>query len=73
MKRFIILEIGDSAYTEFRMKGGEFETTQDAILIDSIDANSKEEALEKLYLNLNHKDKDFDRLMICEVANTQYV
>ena len=70
MKQFMILEIGDSAYTEFKMKNGEFEPTEDAVLIDTIEANSKEEALKKMYVNKQHKDKDFHRLMICEIKNT---
>lgn len=73
MKRFMILEIGRACYSEFRMKNGEFETTEDAVLIESIEANSSEEALEKMYANKEHKDKDFHRLMICEVVHTQYV
>ena len=73
MKQFMVLEIGRACYTEFRMKNGEFESFEDAVLIDTIEADSKEEALEQLYKNPNHKDKEFDRLMICEVVNTQYL
>ncbi|MFP4402144.1 MAG: hypothetical protein ACLFPL_02835 [Candidatus Nanoarchaeia archaeon] len=72
MKRFMILEIGRACYTEFKTKKGEFEPTQDAVLVDTIEAESKEEALQKMYLNSNHKEKEFDRLMICEVVNTSY-
>ena len=72
MKRFMILEIGDSAYTEFKTKRGEFEPTQDAMLVDTIEAESKEEAFEELYKSENHKNKEFDRLMICEVFQTYY-
>ena len=69
----MVLEIGDSAYTEFKMKRGGFEPTEDAVLIESIEANSSEEALKKMYANKQHKDKDFHRLMICEVVHTQYL
>jgi len=68
MKKYLILEIGDSAYTEFKMKNGEFEQTQDAILVDEIEAESKEEAYKLIYRMKNHKNKSFDNLIVKEVV-----
>lgn len=67
MNKYLIIEIGKSAYTEFKMKNGEFEETQDAILVDEIEANSKEEAYESLFHSLQHKNKIFHNLIIRQV------
>lgn len=69
MNKYLILEIGTSAYTEFKMKDGEFSETQDAILIDEIEANSKEEAYKKIIKSPEHKYKQFDDLMIRQVLD----
>ena len=60
--RYIALEIGKSAYTEFKTKSGDFKTTCDAILIDEIEANSEEEAYEKI-INSN-QDRLFDNIIL---------
>jgi hypothetical protein len=67
MNKYLILEIGKSAYTEFKMKDGEFEETQDAILVDEVEANSKEEAYEEVINSPNHKDKLFHMLIVKQV------
>src|SRR3989338_7855674 len=43
MNKYLLLEIGKSAYTEFKMKNGEFEETQDSIVVDEVEADSIEE------------------------------
>lgn len=63
----MFLEIGKSAYTEFKMKNGEFEETQDAILVDEIKANSKEEAYQKIINSPQHKNKVFNNLIVRQV------
>jgi len=68
MNRYLLLEIGNSAYTEFKMKNGEFEETQDAILVDEVEANSKEEAYEKVINSPNHKNKIFRNLVVRQVV-----
>jgi hypothetical protein len=67
MNKYLVLEIGKSAYTEFKMKDGEFMHTEDAILVDEIEANSKDEAYEKLMSLEEHKDKSFDHLIVRQV------
>lgn len=67
MKKYLLLEIGKSAYTEFKMVNGEFEETQDAILVDEVKANSKEEAYEKVINSPNHKNKEFHNLIVKQV------
>ena len=64
MNKYILIEIGKSAYTEFKMKNGCFEETQDAIVVDEVDANSEEEAYEKVINSPNHKNKIFHRLIV---------
>jgi len=67
MNTYMLLEIGKSAYTEFKMKNGEFQETQDAILIDEVTANSAEEALEKVITHPNHKYKEFHNLIVRQI------
>lgn len=67
MNKYIFLEIGKSAYTEFKMKNDAFEETQDAILVDEIEANSKEEAYEKVIKSPQHKNKVFNNLIIKQI------
>ncbi len=63
MKKYFVLEIGNSAYTEFLMKDGEYDETCDAILVDEVEANSKNEAYEKVINAPEHKNKVFDNLI----------
>jgi len=67
MNKYILLEIGKSAYTEFKMKNNEFEETQDAILVDEVEANSEEEAFQKVINAKQHKKKQFNKLIIRQV------
>ena len=67
MNKYLLLEIGKSAYTEFKMESGEFEETQDAILVDEVEANSKEEAYEKVIKSIQHKNKVFNNLIVRQV------
>ena len=39
-----MLEIGDSAYNEFKTKTGEFEPTEDSVVVGIEAADSKEDA-----------------------------
>ncbi len=68
MNKYILIEIGKSAYTEFKMKNGEFEETQDAILVDEVEANSKEEAYNKTINSKQHKNKEFNNLIVKQVT-----
>ena len=47
------------------MKDGNYEKTEDAILIDEVEANSKEEAINIILKN--NKDRVFDKLVAREV------
>ncbi len=67
MNKYILLEIGKSAYTEFKMKNNEFEETQDAILVDEVKANSKEEAYQKVINAKQHKNRQFNNLIVRQV------
>ena len=67
MNKYLLLEIGKSTYTEFKMKNGEFEETQDAILVDEVEANSKEEAYEKVINSPNHENREFHNLLVKQI------
>ncbi|MBL7055041.1 hypothetical protein ISS05_04755 [Candidatus Woesearchaeota archaeon] len=49
------------------MKNGEFKETQDAILVDEVEAKSKEEAYEKVIKSSQHKNKVFNNLIVKQV------
>lgn len=68
MKKYLILETGNSAHTEFLMNDGGFEETSDAILVDEIEAESEQGAYEILINSPKHKDKSFDNLVIKQVV-----
>ncbi len=68
MKKYLILEIGKSAYTEFKMKNGEFEEIQDAILVDEVEASSEKEAYDKVIHSKEHENKLFHDLVVREVV-----
>lgn len=68
MSEYIGLEIGKSAYTEFKMKNGEFEMTEDCIMVGQVTASSKDEAeilIRELEFNIG---RDFDNLVIKELV-----
>lgn len=67
MKEFIIYESGRSAYTEFLMKNGEFEETEDCIVVDFVKANSKDEAYDMVLNADEHKNKKFHRLVVKQI------
>ena len=66
-KTFIGIEIGSSAYTEFKMKNGEFAHTEDGIFLSSVEAEGKVEALEKIKRLECNKDRMFNRIVVFKV------
>ena len=68
MNKYIVLEIGKSAYTEFKMKNDEFEETQDSIVVDEIEANSKKDGYNKVINSKQHKNKKFNNLIVKQIV-----
>ena len=67
MKKFIALEIGDSAYTEFKMKKSEeFKETNDGIYLGQYSARDEDEA----YLELVNKypEREFGLVVFKEMG-----
>ena len=69
MSRYIVLEIGDSARTEFLMKNGEYEETEDAIVIGIIDSDSEDGALESISKSEYCKSRKFDTLVVHRLSD----
>ena len=67
-KSFIGIEIGSSAYTEFKMEGGGFELTEDGIFLGSVEAKDKDEALKKIKVLECNRERVFDRVVVFEVC-----
>jgi hypothetical protein len=63
MHTYLVFEIGKSAYAEFKMKSGEFAPTDDAILVDEVQATSKEDAILAVLNSEKHEDKVFYSLI----------
>lgn len=68
MNKYYVLEIGDSAYTEFKCVNGDFERTEDAVLVDIISAKSKDEAENLVRNKLEHKSRVFDKLIVTQIV-----
>ena len=67
-KKFIGIEIGKSAYTEFKMQDGEFEFTEDGIFLGSVEAEDKVEAIEKIKSLECNREREFDSVVVFEVC-----
>ncbi len=68
MEQYIGIEIGDSAYTEFMMKDGEFKQTEDGVFLGRVTARNKQEALEKIKCLGWNKNRVFDEVIIEEIC-----
>jgi hypothetical protein len=66
MKEYIGLEIGSSAYTEFKMESGEFEQTEDCIMVGRVWAENKEGAEKKIRELEFNVGREFDELVLIE-------
>lgn len=67
MPHYIAIEIGKSAYTEFRMKDGEFHETDDGIYLGQVEAKDEEEAYKKIKKLEWNRGREFDRIVIIEI------
>ena len=63
MGEYIVLEIGDSAYAEFKTKEGNFEPTDDAVVVCILVAESKEDAIEAARQLPYCRNREFDHLV----------
>jgi len=68
LKKYACIEIGNSAYTEFKMRSGKFETTEDGIFLGTVIAKDESKALELLEKSPEHKNRDFDNVILFELA-----
>lgn len=71
IKKYVCVEIGKSAYTEYRMLSGEFEKTEDGIFLGIISAVDKSEAMEHLRTSEEYQNRIFDNVIFFEVVNIQ--
>lgn len=62
MKTFIAIEVGDSAYTKFKTKTGDFKETDDCIYLGEFKAINEEEAMRAVYKK--YSDRQFDHLVL---------
>lgn len=67
MNTYLVFEIGNSAYTEFKIASGEYVFTEDAILIARVNAKSKQEAYIKAISLEQNIQRVFDNLIIEEI------
>lgn len=67
MKKYVVLECGNSAYTEFKMNNGDFEQTDDGIFLGIVSADNSDIAKEKIKELKENKNRIFDNLIVYEV------
>lgn len=67
LKKYVCIEVGKSAYTEYKMLSGDFEKTEDGIFLDIVFAIGKNEAIECLKTSQEHKGKEFGNIILFEV------
>jgi len=67
MPRYIAIEVGDSAYTEFKMKDGEFHLTEDGIYLGDVEAKDKDDAYRKIKRLEWNRGRVFHKVLIFEV------
>ncbi|MFH2106350.1 MAG: hypothetical protein ABII22_03750 [Candidatus Micrarchaeota archaeon] len=67
MSKYLVLEIGGSVRTEFLMKNGEYEETEDAVLIGHVDAESESEALDAILNQPDFEERKFDHLIAYKI------
>lgn len=65
MKKYLLIEFGNSTYTEFLMNTGNFEETSDGIYIGIFEAESEEMA-DKLLLK-EFPERKFDNIYYYEL------
>lgn len=68
MGKYVVLEIGDSAYTEFRKRDGGYECTDDAILVGIVEGSSNTDAIRKACALDYCRDREFDMLVAYRLA-----
>ena len=66
-----MIEFGDSAYSMFKMKNGEFEPTDDSVVVGIVRADSKGDAIRKAVRLTYCKGRVFDRLVVYEVKGAE--
>ncbi len=67
LKKYVCIEIGRTAYTEYKMLSGEFETTEDGIFLGTVFAKDKFEAFEQLKNIREYERREFDTIIFYEV------
>ena len=68
MGTYVVIEAGDSAYTEFMMKDGEYWQTEDAILVGIVEGKSKEDAIKEATRLEYCREREFDMLIAYRLA-----
>ena len=68
MAEYVVMEIGKSCYSEFLSKNGVFERTEDIVVVDMVEAENEEDALEKVRGVEEHCWKKFDDLVVKRVV-----
>lgn len=76
MSKYMVLEIGKSCQTEFKNKeSSDFDSSDDAVLIDTVEANSKQEAIDKI-INSNDENlrwRKFDDLVAHRIVDKELI
>ena len=69
MNKYICIEAGDSAYTEFLMKNGTYERTEDGIFLGIVNAKNENDAIKKIKKAEHNLNRRFDHIVVYEIKN----
>jgi hypothetical protein len=67
MGKYIVLEVGDSAYGRYLTKSGFFEDSEDSVVIDILDASSEDDAICSALAKDQCKDRVYDMVVAYEL------
>ena len=74
MKSYIFYEIGNSCWTEFKVKNENFQSTEDAVVIGISNGKSPQDAFKRLVICSPWiKNYVFDRVVAREVGDAVYL
>ncbi len=73
LKTYIFYEIGDSCRTEFRMRDGEYHSTEDAVVIGVFKGNSPQEAFKLKLSDSWIKNYKTDTVVAREIGKAIYL
>jgi hypothetical protein len=68
IRKYVCIEIGNSAYTEYKMRSGEFEATDDGIFLGTVIAKDESDAIRQVKGTPGYENRSFDKVIAFEIV-----